>query len=133
MAGKLGMDRQLINYEIVNPYEVGSSIKQIGFENLVNKIDIGNKTVLSYKSQFQSQLRDIIEQLWSVLYFFGKSDPNSEIPRIDERCLNGEIDDGRKIRIQMFFYGFSYEKDSLEIAEVKHLNFDKIFTLKRNK
>ena len=99
----------------------------------MNKIDIGNKTVLSYKSQFQSQLRDIIEQLWSVLYFFGKSDPNSEIPRIDERCLNGEIDDGRKIRIQMFFYGFSYEKDSLEIAEVKHLNFDKIFTLKRNK
>ena len=26
LADKLGMDRQLINYEIVNPYEVGSSI-----------------------------------------------------------------------------------------------------------
>lgn len=50
----------------------------------------------------QSQLEDIITNLCSVLFNFGK-DLGFEEPSPDQYCLNGQIDDGRKIRINMIF------------------------------
>nr|YP_010691071.1 DNA polymerase family B [Phellinus igniarius]WBU93172.1 DNA polymerase family B [Phellinus igniarius] len=56
LFGKFSMFRDLINYAVVEKNSVDKFISNIGFENLVNKVNIGNKCLVSYKLQFQDDL-----------------------------------------------------------------------------
>nr|YP_009690256.1 hypothetical protein PPIT_000140 [Porodaedalea pini]QEG57036.1 hypothetical protein PPIT_000140 [Porodaedalea pini] len=49
----LGWNDRWLIMKSLNKKNVNSFINKIGFENLVNKLDIGNKTIISYKLQFQ--------------------------------------------------------------------------------
>nr|YP_009693750.1 hypothetical protein [Inonotus obliquus]BBN21276.1 hypothetical protein [Inonotus obliquus] len=79
----------------------------------------------------QSQLEDIITNLWSLLLLFGK-DHGYDEPSPDQYCLNGQIDDGRKIRINMIFYGIKIPTNLIYPLNERYFHFNKTFVLKRS-
>lgn len=56
LFGKFCMARELVHYAVVKPRQVNDFIKSIGFDNLINKVDIGNVSIISYKIQYQNPL-----------------------------------------------------------------------------
>lgn len=56
LFGKFCMARELIHYAVVKPRQVNAFIQGIGFDNFVNKVDIGKMSIISYKIQYQNPL-----------------------------------------------------------------------------
>lgn len=56
LFGKFAMFRELTNYAVISSNYLDKFIEDIGFENFINKVDIGNKCLVSYKLQFQKAL-----------------------------------------------------------------------------
>nr|YP_009690242.1 DNA polymerase family B [Porodaedalea pini]QEG57022.1 DNA polymerase family B [Porodaedalea pini] len=53
LYGRFGMKRSMVNHEVLKQKNVNTFIEKIGFDNFINKVDIGNKALVSYNLQFQ--------------------------------------------------------------------------------
>nr|YP_010691070.1 DNA polymerase [Phellinus igniarius]WBU93171.1 DNA polymerase [Phellinus igniarius] len=52
LVGRFGMKPKLLNYTVVNNKDLSSFISQIGLENLVDQVELGESTILSYWVDF---------------------------------------------------------------------------------
>lgn len=56
LFGKFSMFRELTNYAVLDQNGVNAFISKIGFDNFVNKVDFGDKCLVSFKKQYQDDL-----------------------------------------------------------------------------
>ena len=57
LFGKFAKSRFLIHYEICNKDKAAEKIKSVGFENFITKLDVGNKSIIAYRLNFQNTLK----------------------------------------------------------------------------